>query len=71
MDNKSTKINSLIQGIVIFVYLAILTAVEFWVGTSGMPAGLLWLIALLKVALVIWFFMHLNRVLITDGEEHE
>jgi heme/copper-type cytochrome/quinol oxidase subunit 4 len=71
MENKSTKISGLTSGIIIFVYLAILTAVEFWVGVNNLPTVLLWVIALVKVALVLWFFMHLGRVVQPEAEEHE
>ena len=43
---------------IVFVALAILTGVEYLVGISQVPVVIMWLIALVKAGLVIWFFMH-------------
>lgn len=70
MQKSGTKMNALTRGIIIFAILAVLTAVEYILGileNTGVYV-LLWLIALLKGGLVLWFFMHLPRVFSSEGE---
>ena len=56
-------------GIVVFLILAVLTAVEFYLASiSGAVAGL-FIIALVKAALIIRYFMHVNRL--WAEERHE
>lgn len=56
-------------GIVVFLILAVLTALEFYLASiSGAVAGLL-IIALIKAALIIRFFMHVNRLWTEQGHE--
>lgn len=64
MQKSATKMNALTRGVVIFVILAVLTVVEYFLGILENPSVfiLLWLIALVKAGLVLWFFMHLPRV---------
>jgi hypothetical protein len=70
MEKSSTKMNPLNRGVVIFIILAVLTGVEYILGINEVPAVLMWLIAVIKGGLVLWFFMHLPRVFNPDGE-HE
>jgi|GEM_PF-1708420 heme/copper-type cytochrome/quinol oxidase subunit 4 len=59
------------QGVMVFVGLAILTALEFWVAASH-SATALWflaLIALAKVVVIGTYFMHAGQVF--RGEEGE
>lgn len=65
-----SKLNPLTRGIVVFALLAVLTAVEYFLGVVHAAAVLLWLIALLKGGLVLWYFMHLPRIFSAEGE-HE
>lgn len=56
-------------GIVVFVVLAVLTAVEFYLASvSGTVAGL-FIIALVKAALIIRYFMHVNRLWAEESHE--
>jgi cytochrome c oxidase subunit 4 len=64
------KLNPLTRGIVTFALLAVLTAIEYVLGVLHVTAVLLWLIALIKAGLVLWFFMHLPRVFGAEGD-HE
>lgn len=66
-----TKLSPLKRGIVVFVLLAILTAIEYYLGISQVPSILLWAIALIKMLLVLQFFMNINRVLNPKKGEHE
>jgi len=72
MDTRKTtrKGLALRRGIIVFLALAVLTAVEFGVARSGVPSGILWILAILKAALVINFFMHLSRVFQPDEGGH-
>jgi hypothetical protein len=59
--------NDLRRGLVVFLVLAVLTAVEYILAISQVPSILLWVIALSKGALVVWFFMHVFRVFGSEG----
>jgi cytochrome c oxidase subunit 4 len=66
------KMNALIRGIVVFAILAVMTTVEYILGLIHAPGIVMWLIALGKAGLVLWYFMHLPRVFNPDeGEHHE
>lgn len=52
----------LVQGILIFVYLAILTALEFFVAISFKSVPLLIVVALVKAGLVVYYYMHINKL---------
>ena len=47
--------------------LAVLTAVEYILAINEVPYILMWLIALIKGGLVLWFFMHVFRVFGSEG----
>ena len=64
------KLNALTRGIVVFVILAVLTAVEFFLARFDAITFFLVLIALAKAGLVLWYFMHLPRVFKSEGD-HE
>ena len=70
MQNKTSKMSPLARGLLIFTVLAALTAVEYFLAISSLPAVFLWTVAILKAALVLWFFMHISR-LFEREEEHE
>jgi len=56
-------------GVIVFLILAALTAGEFYLASiSGAVAGLL-IIALIKAALIIRYFMHVNRLWAEEGHE--
>lgn len=69
MDDKTftPKQQELYTGIGVFVALAVLTVIEYFLGVSHAPAIFLWAIALLKGGLVVWFFMHVKRFVIEEG----
>lgn len=72
MDTRKTtrKGLALRRGVIVFLALAVLTAIEFVVARSGVPSAILWIIAILKAALVINFFMHLSRLFQPDEGGH-
>src|ERR671923_1215586 len=57
-DNRSM----LGQGVVIFVYLAILTGLEFFVAITFNSVPLLVVVALVKAALVVYYYMHVYKL---------
>ena len=64
---EKSKSSELSRGVVVFLILAVLTAVEYIMGVNQVPYILLWLIALIKGGLVVWFFMHVFRVFGSEG----
>ena len=51
------------QGIIIFIALAVLTAIEYFAATGlANPAVPVVLINIVKAALIIWYFMHIYRL---------
>ena len=57
--DKKTAFN---QGLIIFIFLAVLTALEFFIAIVIEAVVLLIFIALIKAGLVIYYYMHLNRL---------
>ncbi len=56
-------------GFVVFLIVATLTAVEFYLASiSGAVAGL-FVVALIKAALIIRYFMHVNRLWAEESHE--
>lgn len=68
MDH-SNKAGVLTQGIVVFVFLAILTALEFFVAIATGTIVLLVAIAIVKVGLVMYYYMHIYRLGEDSGED--
>jgi cytochrome c oxidase subunit 3 len=64
--DKKTALN---LGAIIFVFLAVLTALEFFVAVAIEAVALLILIALVKVGLVLYYYMHIYRL--NSAEEGE
>ena len=57
-------------GFAVLVILAVLTGVEYFLGTRDNPIeALLVVIALVKAALIVNFYMHISK-LWSPGEEH-
>jgi heme/copper-type cytochrome/quinol oxidase subunit 4 len=51
------------RGWIVFIILLLLTAVEFVVGVFlGASIALLFVISLLKAALIVYYFMHVFRL---------
>lgn len=65
---QSKKTDKLRLGIYVFIGLAVLTAIEYFLGTIEAASILLWVIALLKGALVVIYFMHIGRLFKSEGE---
>jgi cytochrome c oxidase subunit 3 len=71
MDHKHDKSFLLSQGVFIFVYLAVLTGLEFFIAISFKSVPLLVVVALVKAVLVVYYYMHVYKLNIeNEGEEH-
>ncbi len=71
MEHKSSG-NLLLQGVNIFILLAVLTALEFAIAVTSASLLLLVLTALIKAGLVLWYYMHVGVLARDDeGEEHD
>ncbi len=68
--NHEKHSGSLYQGVVIFVILAFLTAVEYFVAITNASVLLLTLTALLKAGLVMYYYMHMYK-LSQESHEHD
>ncbi|MFL7867351.1 MAG: cytochrome c oxidase subunit 3 [Anaerolineales bacterium] len=66
--DKKTALN---LGVIIFVFLAVLTALEFFVAVAIEAVVILILIALVKVGLVAYYYMHIYRLNRADEGEPE
>ena len=64
--DKKTALN---QGILIFIFLAVLTALEFFVAIVMDAVVLLVVIALVKVGLVMYYYMHIYKLAAEDEGE--
>ena len=59
------------RGIVVFVILGFLTAIEYIMGINQVPQILLWTIAIIKLLFVVQFFMHIYKVINPNDGGHE
>ncbi|MCX8024947.1 MAG: cytochrome C oxidase subunit IV family protein [Thermanaerothrix sp.] len=66
---SSKAISEIRRGVIVFIFLAVLTGIEFYVGLHEAPSAILWAIALLKAGVVVQFYMHLMRVF-RSQEDH-
>ncbi len=62
MAHSTDKASALQQGVIIFVYLAVLTALEFGVAAFVPNLILLAAIALFKAGLVVYYYMHIYKL---------
>jgi cytochrome c oxidase subunit III len=71
MTHTQEKSSMLSQGVFIFVYLAVLTGLEFLVAISFGSVPLLVVVALIKAAMVVYYYMHIYKLnLEQEGDEH-
>lgn len=71
MTHKQDKSSMLSQGILIFIYLAVLTALEFFVAVTFNAVSLLVVVALVKAALVVYYYMHIYQLNAEHEGDHE
>ncbi len=70
MSHTQDKSSALGQGVVIFVYLALLTLLEYFVAVTFNAVSILVVVALIKLALVMYYYMHIYK-LSESGESDE
>ena len=71
MTHTQEKSSMLSQGVFIFVYLAVLTGLEFFVAISFGSVPLLVVVALIKAAMVVYYYMHIYKLnLEQESDEH-
>lgn len=75
MTQKQDHPNLLSQGVFIFVYLAVLTLLEFFVAVTFNSVVILIAVALVKAALVLYYYMHVYKLnedpdVITDHDSY-
>ncbi|MEO8354349.1 MAG: heme-copper oxidase subunit III [Chloroflexota bacterium] len=71
MIHIQDKKSMLGQGILIFIYLAVLTGLEFFVAISFNSVPLLVVVALVKAALVLYYYMHVHKLNAESPDEDE
>lgn len=62
MTHTSDKSSAYGQGITIFVYLGVLTALEFFVAVALGSTAIMAAIALVKAGLVMYYYMHIYKL---------
>jgi cytochrome c oxidase subunit III len=62
MAHKQDKRSMLSQGVFIFIYLAVLTGLEFFVAVTFESVTVLVAVALVKAALVVYYYMHIYKL---------
>jgi cytochrome c oxidase subunit 3 len=70
MAHKQDKASMLNQGVFIFVYLAVLTVLEFLVAASFNSTAVLIAVALVKGALVVYYYMHVYKLSADHEGDH-
>lgn len=67
-DNKAGAFQ---QGLIVFIFLAVLTGLEFFIAIAIGAVELLAVVAVLKVGLVIYYYMHIRKLSEDSGEDRE
>jgi len=71
MSHTQDKSSALRQGVLIFVYLTVLTVLEYLVAITFQAVAILVLIAIIKAGLVMYYYMHIyNLNAANEGDEH-
>ena len=68
MTHTQDKSSALAQGLTVFIFLAVLTALEFGIALLVNSVVLLALVALVKAGLVVYYYMRIYKL---NQEEHE
>jgi len=59
------------QGVLVFVYLAVLTILEYFVAVAFDAVPILVVVAIIKAALVVWYYMHIYKLNLESHVEDE
>lgn len=75
MNNQDSRTQgsspALRRGVTVLIALAVLTVIEYFLAIAELPTLFLIVIALMKAAAVLWYFMHVGKVLGIEEEGHE
>jgi cytochrome c oxidase subunit 3 len=71
MTHTQDKASMLGQGILIFVYLGILTLLEFGIAITFDSVAVLVIVALVKAALVVYYYMHVYQLSADSEGDHD
>jgi cytochrome c oxidase subunit 3 len=71
MAHSQDKSSALVQGVVIFVYLTVLTVLEYFVAVAFDAVPLLVVVAIIKAALVMYYYMHIYKLNSDDDDSDE
>ena len=71
MTHKQNKSSMLSQGILIFVYLAVLTALEYFVAITFKSVSVLVVVAFIKASLVVYYYMHIYQLNADHEGDHD
>ncbi len=66
-DNKA---GVLLQGLIIFIFLGVLTGLEFFIAIEIGAVPLLAAVAVIKVGLVLYYYMHIYKLNQDSGDDH-
>lgn len=69
MTHSQNKSSALMQGVVIFVYLAVLTVIEYFIAVAFDAVPLLIVVAVIKAGLVVYYYMHVYQLNADDGDD--
>ena len=70
MSHTQDKSSALAQGVLIFVYLGALTLLEYFVAVTFNAVSILVLVAVIKAALVMYYYMHVYKLNEDGGSDH-
>ena len=69
MSHTQDKSSAYGQGVLIFVYLAVLTALEYFVAVTFNAVSILVVVAVIKAALVMYYYMHIYKLNEDSGDD--
>lgn len=70
MSHSQDKSAALMQGVIIFIYLTVLTVLEYFVAVAFDAVPLLIVVAIIKAALVLYYFMHIYKLNENDSDSN-
>lgn len=65
------KSEALRQGVIVFIYLAILTALEFFIAVTLEAVPLLVIVGIVKAGLVFYYYMHVYKLVQNQEEDQD
>jgi cytochrome c oxidase subunit 3 len=69
MSHTQDKSSAFSQGVLVFVYLAVLTLLEYFVAVTFNAVSILVVVAVIKAALVMYYYMHIYKLNEDSGDD--